>query len=302
MAISALGYLGFGVSDMTKWEEYATKILGLQISEKAEDGTVYLRMDEHHHRVSLHPDGADDLEYVGWQTANKKEFEKTKQALFDGGIESVQATAAEIENRHVVDMVKFDVSGVRQEVYYGPHFLFEKPFISETVVSGFKTHGMGMGHVGIAADDDKEMIRVFTEVLGFEVSDSLGAERFLHCNPREHTALIVPHREGGKRIAHFMIELNDIDDVGMCLDRVMDNDVPIQSTLGKHTNDHMISFYMRCPSGFGVEYGWNGRQIDDATWQVGKYSKASIWGHRRQAVDAAPGASTAPAAPAAARS
>lgn len=26
--------------------------------------------------------------------------------------------------------------------------------------------------------------------------------------------------------------------------------------LGKHTNDHMVSFYLRTPSGFNVEYGW----------------------------------------------
>jgi hypothetical protein len=38
--------------------------------------------------------------------------------------------------------------------------------------------------------------------------------------------------------------------------------------LGKHTNDHMVSFYLRTPSGFNVEYGWGAREMDDATWQV----------------------------------
>ena len=46
----------------------------------------------------------------------------------------------------------------------------------------------------------------------------------------------------------------------------------------------IISFYMQSPSGFGVEFGFSGRLIDDSTWTVGNYSKASIWGHRRTAV------------------
>ena len=43
----------------------------------------------------------------------------------------------------------------------------------------------------------------------------------------------------------------------------------------------MISFYMETPSGFGVEYGWGGRTVDDANWQVTKHDRFSMWGHRR---------------------
>ena len=51
--------------------------------------------------------------------------------------------------------------------------------------------------------------------------------------------------------------------------------------LGKHTNDHMVSFYMKSPSGFEVEYGWGARVIDDATWNVVHHTSGSIWGHTR---------------------
>ncbi|SVD65146.1 uncharacterized protein METZ01_LOCUS418000, partial [marine metagenome] len=34
------------------------------------------------------------------------------------------------------------------------------------------------------------------------------------------------------------------------------------------------------PSGFDVEYGWGARTVDDATWQVQRHEKGSIWGHR----------------------
>lgn len=55
--------------------------------------------------------------------------------------------------------------------------------------------------------------------------------------------------------------------------------VPIMMHLGRHTNDHMVSFYLRTPSGFAVEYGWGAREVDDRTWQVQVHTSASIWGH-----------------------
>jgi 3,4-dihydroxy-9,10-secoandrosta-1,3,5(10)-triene-9,17-dione 4,5-dioxygenase len=89
-----------------------------------------------------------------------------------------------------------------------------------------------------------------------------------------------------------MVETNSIDDVGSCLDIVTERGIELTSALGKHTNDHMVSFYMRNPSGFGLEYGWGGRLIDDRIWQVNTYDRANIWGHRRQGQQPAQQAAT----------
>ena len=43
----------------------------------------------------------------------------------------------------------------------------------------------------------------------------------------------------------------------------------------------MFSFYSESPSGFHIEYGYGGRQVDDTDWQVQYYKAASIWGHER---------------------
>jgi catechol-2,3-dioxygenase len=75
MAVSQLAYLGIGVSDMGAWKTFATDILGMQIVERADDGTVYLRMDENHHRIALHPSGEDDVLYIGLQAATTAEYE-----------------------------------------------------------------------------------------------------------------------------------------------------------------------------------------------------------------------------------
>ncbi|MEZ5167374.1 MAG: hypothetical protein R2695_13135 [Acidimicrobiales bacterium] len=51
--------------------------------------------------------------------------------------------------------------------------------------------------------------------------------------------------------------------------------------LGRHTNDHMISFYCESPDGFFVEFGWGGLQIPEPT-DVPMYqiTRPSFWGHR----------------------
>ena len=86
-----------------------------------------------------------------------------------------------------------------------------------------------------------------------------------------------------KRLNHIMLQVTSLDAVGRGLDRANAAGVPIASSLGKHTNDQMVSFYMQTPSGFDVEYGFGGIEIDDATWQVGAHHATSIWGHQRVA-------------------
>lgn len=285
MPVSQLGYLGIGVSDVDRWETFAIDLLGMEVTERADDGTVYLRMDEYHHRIALVPNGTDDMEYVGWQVPNREQYEEIKAKLLDAGVEYSQGTPEQIANRHVSDMITFDLAGLNMEVYIGPQVLFERPFRPGRALNGFKTGDLGLGHVGLNPERPEEfdrVVQVLTECLGFKRSDAGadGTDRFFHCNPREHSA-VVSNRAGDKRIGHFMIELNSIDDVGSAYDMADEQGVWITQRLGKHTNDHMISFYMESPSGFGVEYGWGGRLIDDDTWQVTKHDQFSMWGHRR---------------------
>ena len=87
-----------------------------------------------------------------------------------------------------------------------------------------------------------------------------------------------------KRLHHFMLQLDSLDDVGTTLDLCQQRGVPLELTLGRHTNDRMLSFYVRTPSGFSVEYGWGARTVDDRDWQVQLHRTGSIWGHHRTGV------------------
>ena len=45
-------------------------------------------------------------------------------------------------------------------------------------------------------------------------------------------------------------------------------------------NDQMLSFYVRSPGGFDVEYGCDGLQVDDSAWVARESTAVSAWGHR----------------------
>ena len=71
--VTQLGYLGLEVSDVGSWKTYATEVLGLAVNGADADGSVFLRMDEKHHRIALHPGARDDLAYAGWEVKDEAE-------------------------------------------------------------------------------------------------------------------------------------------------------------------------------------------------------------------------------------
>ena len=55
--------------------------------------------------------------------------------------------------------------------------------------------------------------------------------------------------------------------------------VKLTATLGQHTNDKMVSFYMKTPSGFDLEYGYCDYTPDWNSHAVHEFTKVSLWGH-----------------------
>ncbi len=52
-SVTQLGYLGLSVSEVEQWEQFAGQVLGLQANGRDADGSLFLRMDEYHHRFVL---------------------------------------------------------------------------------------------------------------------------------------------------------------------------------------------------------------------------------------------------------
>lgn len=73
-----------------------------------------------------------------------------------------------------------------------------------------------------------------------------------------------------------------LDDVGQGYDIALAEEGRVATTLGRHLNDLVTSFYPRTPDDFLVEYGWGGRRLDLASWQPHEVQYgSSLWGHER---------------------
>ena len=282
--VTQLGYLGVGVKDLGEWATYAEDTLGLERVATDTDGSMLLRLDEHFYRFAVHETPEDDITYSGWQVDNAGDLAAIGARLEAAGTVVTWATSEEAEHRRVLNLIKFnDPDGHAVEVFYGPQ-MAGTPFVSKKGGTTFVAGSQGLRHFVLAANDLRKTMDFYTAMLGMRVSDYVTRGRlklgFLHCNPRHHSIAFVEYPNAPKRANHFMLQLDEFDAVGRTWDKVQDGAAPIIMTLGRHSNDHMVSFYMRNPSGFGVEYGWGAREVDDTCWQVAQYDSISTWGHK----------------------
>ncbi len=204
-----------------------------------------------------------------------------------------EATAAQLADRRVDEMITFaDPSGNRLEVFHGA--ALEHRRVVSPYGHTFVTGEQGLGHVVLSTRDDAEALHFYRDVLGFTLRDSMRLPpqlvgrpadgppawlRFFGCNPRHHSLAFLP-MPTPSGIVHLMMEVGGSDDVGLCLDRALRRKVPMSATLGRHVNDKMLSFYMKTPGGFDIEFGCEGMQVeDDHSWIARESTAVSLWGH-----------------------
>lgn len=281
--VIGLGYVVVEAHDLAAWKAFACELLGLQPAVETPDRLV-LRMDEKAYRLDIRRRAAEGVTAIGWEVKGPRELEEISKLLESNGYSVKRAGADAIKERQVSGLVEFDdPAGQRLELFWG---LMESKqrFVSPTGAR-FVTGAGGMGHIFQFATDGAAQSKLYQELLGFRLSDFIDfgpglSGTFLHANQRHHSFAFAPI-PGLTGVGHLMFEVDDLDLIGRAWDKVQDGAAPVAATFGKHTNDEMLSFYVKTPSGFQVEYGYGGKLIDDATWAPARYDSASYWGHRK---------------------
>ncbi|MBX9701380.1 MAG: VOC family protein [Acetobacteraceae bacterium] len=282
MTITALGYVGIIARTPADWADYGTHLLGLQLAERSAAQLVF-RMDDRKQRIVVQPGDSDGARFFGWEVADAAALEAMAARLDAARIGFCRGDRALADQRRVAGLlVTEDPLGNRIEIVHGAEST-EAPFLPGRTISGFRTGALGMGHAVLTVPRLDAVLPFYTEVLGFRVSDYVTnpfRAHFLHVNPRHHSLALIETGQAG--LHHLMVETYMLDDVGQAYDIALGEEGRIATTLGRHTNDFMTSFYSRTPGGFMMEYGWGGRVVDPATWQaVEMHSGPSLWGHDR---------------------
>ncbi|MBW2939905.1 VOC family protein [Zhongshania aquimaris] len=305
MKIQSLGYVGIGAPDPKVWQEFATNIIGLMPARAcagedwgipavldsgpasagsgiSENGSVFLKMDEWQWRIAVHPDQENrGILYIGFQLQSLIDLQCAVKELQAEHIPVRFGSDTEARSRSVSGIAYTqDPTGNMIELFYGPTIdkHFESPLGME-----FKAGNLGLGHLNLLVPNLEDAKDFYTRILGFELTDYIrfgeqNSANFFHCNGRHHSIGLT--RVGNvKGLHHLMLEVDSYDNVCQCLERVVDAGINITSTLGRHTNDNVFSFYMSSPYGFEVEIGCNGVMVDQ-DWVPHEFVNGDLWGHR----------------------
>lgn len=289
MTVRALGYLGAESPDAKEWLAFGPDILGME-AKQVHEGTVALRMDDHSHRITIHEGPRNRLRYLGWDTGSRESLDRITETIERAGLVCTVGTDEECADRAVLGLTRVtDPVGIQHELFYGQE-VEPRSFQPGRPLAGFVTGSQGLGHAVLFVPELASVEAFYTNILGLHKSDEIHTFlnlNFYHCNPRHHS-LALAAMPGMRGLHHVMVQLHELDDVGIAYDLCKQQALPIAMTLGRHTNDRMVSFYVRSPSGFDIEYGWGAIEVDDDSWSVAKFNRTSVWGHRM--ADLPPGA------------
>jgi 2,3-dihydroxybiphenyl 1,2-dioxygenase len=285
-----LAYLGVEVADMAGFVAVVEGVAGL-VPGAPTGGARTWRNDDRVHRVLATEGPADDATVLGFQVESAADVAAVSARLQSLGFPTEAGSAADCAARKVDVMAKTTSPwGVPVEIVLGLAAA-ETPFHSDRVPGGFKTAGMGFGHSVFMVPDAEAAQRFVVDALGMRQTDWLDltiapgvvmSGRFYHGNPRHHTLALIcpPGPPAPKKMHHFMVEAQNIDDVGAAFDRALAAGHPIPNGLGKHDNDKMFSFYTATPAGFQIEVGHGAREVGPDWNENRAYDSISMWGHQ----------------------
>lgn len=288
--IKSLGYVTVQATDMGRWRQFAFDVLGFAQGSGPDPDALYLRMDERAARVIVTPGDTDKIVTVGWEVRDHAALEGVKRALEGAGTPFEELSPAEADLRRVEEVIAFrDPAGTSLEVFHGA-VLDHSPVVTPFGAK-FVTGDQGLGHVVLPAMDVHGVFEFYTGVLGFVSRGAFRVPappefgpirvRFLGVNQRHHSLALCPSatlRDPG--LIHLMVEVDTLDAVGQALDRIAKDGFQLSSTLGRHTNDKMVSFYVRAPGDWDIEFGTDGMRVDETWYTAEEITADSYWGHQ----------------------
>ncbi|MFD4406038.1 VOC family protein [Nocardia sp. NPDC058499] len=287
--IKALGYVRVQATDMDRWRELGFEVLGFAPGFGDETDALHFRMDERASRITVERGDVDRVTAVGWEVRDAPALRRLIATLDEAGC-AYTPMSQELADRRKVEagICMKDPGGTPLEFFYGP-VLEHSPVITK-YGQRFVTGEQGLGHVVMPTTNFDESFAFYTETLGFLSRGAFRMPappeagplriRFMGVNRRHHSLAIMPSMEGrDPGLIHVMVEVDELDAVGRAYDQVMARDFPVSSTLGRHTNDKMISFYVRVPGGWDIEYGYGGEPVDEAYYTAEEITADSYWGH-----------------------
>jgi 3,4-dihydroxy-9,10-secoandrosta-1,3,5(10)-triene-9,17-dione 4,5-dioxygenase len=286
--VKSLGYIKVQTNDVDRWRSFAFDVLGFAKGSGPDASALYLRMDERAARIVVVPGDTDEVVAVGWEVRDRPALLRVQETLQSAGvaIEPLRSNRCPRKRPTPGGSRKRSHSATRP----APR---SRSSTGPSWTTAPSSHPSGPGLSPVHRDWGMWCCQqpTPTDVLGFlsrgawrlPAPPQFGPVRirFLGVNERHHSMAIVPSMRGGAPgLIHVMVEVDSLDAVGLALDRVNTEGFQLSSTLGRHTNDKMVSFYVRAPGGWDIEFGTDGMRVDEKYYTAEEITADSYWGHQ----------------------
>lgn len=285
------GYAVVTTRKLDAWRQFGRDALGLHMDERGPD-LVSFRMDELERRLIVRSGDDEDYTSLGLEVTSSAALDEILRRLKARGVVVAEHAGPEADLRGVDRFWSFD--GPKRQTIE----LFETARSTaeplQLGMSGFLTGEAGLFHVAITSKDPDRMIEFWQEIFDARLSDKIeetmsGVDMlitFLRLNERHHS-IAVARTKGLKldpiptKIQHMAFQVGEMDDVTRAFERCKAMGYEIAMSMGQHTNDREVSFYVVSPSGFEIELGWNPLVVNEDEWdpQI-VHQGTSIWGHK----------------------
>lgn len=246
-----LGYVEFSVTDLKKSIDFYENIVGMEFVEQVEN-TAYLRCSGDHHNLILVQGNEPGLKRVAYELEKTEQFQGVFDYLTEQGLNPVELSAKECQSLAQGRTLRFKdpYLGVTYEFYVEIMELGD-PFVPK------QARITRLLHVVYETNKFEELFDFFTNTLNFKVSDIQGRETgwaWMRAfpSPYHHDFALTKGKEN--KLNHLAFQAERVDDVGIQVNKLKDNNVPILFGPGKHHPSGSIFLYFADPDGLTIEY------------------------------------------------
>jgi catechol 2,3-dioxygenase-like lactoylglutathione lyase family enzyme len=273
--VCRLGHATLTTPDIGRQVAYYTEVVGLAVVDQDANRAV-LASSQGLEAIALEPGAPNALSRLAFQVAPGSDLAALARLLSEHGIASERRSGI---TPGIAEAIVFkDAKGTLIELF--SEYRFAEDDGSPSGIMPLK-----LGHVAYRVGDVQKVVKFYTDVLGFRVSDwREDTFAFLRCGPDHHTVNFV--QDEVPQLHHIAFEVKDWAEIQRACEWLARNGIHLVWGPGRHIIGHNIAIYHRNADKVRVEFFCEMDQMKDEAlgyfdprpWHQDRPQRPKVWG------------------------